>query len=105
MIFASFGRCGIAALSLNQPLVFAFSTLQLYFFIPAVQFFQFQIAKGFNINHVIPRFVDRPNQLVQLQIDRSRVTILSVLYQEDHEKRDNRRPGVDDELSQERPEK
>ena len=44
------------------------------------------------------RAVRRANQLVEFELHRMALTILGVLNQEDHQKGDDRRAGVDDQL-------
>ena len=40
----------------------------------------------------------RPDQLIQFGLHRSAVSILSILNEENHEERDDRRSRIDDEL-------
>ena len=44
------------------------------------------------------RTLGRPNQFVQLHLDRLGVAVLCVLDDEDHQEGDDRRTRVDDEL-------
>jgi hypothetical protein len=50
------------------------------------------------IDHFVPCSAYRPNQLVELDLNRPRVPVLGVLNQEDHEERHDRRGGVDHQL-------
>ena len=59
---------------------------------------EFSVAQLLNVHHLVLRFIDRIDQLVEFQVDGARVTVLRVLNDEDHEGRDDGRTGVDDQL-------
>ena len=62
------------------------------------QHIQFRVAHLLDVDHVIPRMIQRQDQLIQLQVDRPRIAVLRVLDQEHHQERHDRRAGIDDEL-------
>jgi hypothetical protein len=55
-------------------------------------------AADFQIHQRIMRPLRRPDQFVQLQLDRRRIAVLGVLDQEDHQEGHDRRPGIDHQL-------
>src|SRR5438045_1615072 len=57
----------------------------------------------FEADQLVPRLAVHPDQLVELQLDRLGVAPLRVLDHEDHDKRDDRRGRVDDQLPAVRP--
>src|SRR5437868_3907048 len=66
--------------------------------IPFPQLLQLLIRQLLNVDHLVPRRYMRTNQLIELQVYRFCITVLSVLDEKDDEERDDRRAGVDDEL-------
>ena len=67
----------------------------------SVAFFQgveFLVGKLLDVDEIVIRGMVRADQLVQLQVQSFRVTVLRVLDQEDHQECDDRGPSIDDEL-------
>jgi hypothetical protein len=62
------------------------------------QVVQLGIGRVLEVDQPIARRMRRPEQLVQLQMNRLRVVVLRVLNQKDHQERDDSGAGVDDEL-------
>lgn len=52
----------------------------------------------FNVDHAIAGTFLRRQQLIELQLNCQRLFVLRALDQKDHQKRDNRRGGVDHQL-------
>jgi len=61
-------------------------------------FLDFGFGLFFQAHQRIPSSLVDPDQLVEFELKRLRVTILRVLDHEDHQKRDNRGCRIDDEL-------
>src|SRR5215207_5132051 len=59
---------------------------------------QLVLVHFLKVEHFISRRTVRPYDLVELDLQSFRVAILGVLYEENHEKRYDRGPGVDHEL-------
>ena len=57
------------------------------------------VRKIFQMHEPRPRALDRADQLVELEMDRLRVAVLGALDEKDHEECEDRRAGIDDELS------
>jgi hypothetical protein len=62
------------------------------------QLFQFRIGEMLNINHLILGLINRLDDFVELQMDSACVPVLRVLDQKHHEKRHDRRAGINNEL-------
>ena len=69
-----------------------------YPLISCLQLIEFKIAEVLDIDHLIVRLVDGPDQFVQFEIDGARVAVLRVLNEEDHQERDDGCAGVDHQL-------
>jgi hypothetical protein len=59
---------------------------------------QFLVGELLQLNQLITSPLGGPNQLVELEVDGLRISILSVLNNEDHQKGDHRRSGIDHQL-------
>ena len=55
-------------------------------------------AEAQKIEQLVVRLLGRPDELVELQLERRRVAVLRALDEEDHQERDDGGAGVDDEL-------
>src|SRR5262249_27464271 len=73
--------------------------------VSVAHFVEVAVERGNNIavdvpepHHLRPRTLDGANELVQLQLDRTSVSVLGVLDQEQHQEGDDRRGRVDDQL-------
>ena len=64
-----------------------------------VQLLQVLIAHRLEVDQPVPGVPQRADQLVELQLHHHRVAVLGVLDEEDDQEGDDRRAGVDDELS------
>src|SRR5271157_1338969 len=69
---------------------------RLYLFVGCLHRIQFEIGQSLDIDHLISSLVHGPDQLIQLQIDRAGIAVLSVLDEEDHEKGYEGRSHTDD---------
>lgn len=52
----------------------------------------------FDAGHFVAGILSRMDQLIELELKRKRVAILCGLNEKHHQKRDDGRPGIDDEL-------
>ena len=68
------------------------------FFVGSGKLVKLEFRQILYIDHFVLCFVHRMDQLVQLQMNRSCVTILRILDQEDHEKCDDRCAGINNQL-------
>src|SRR5436305_1850820 len=76
------------------------ATLALFtnFLVVVIERLQLFIGELFYIDQLVVRATQCVYQLVQLQVNSFRVTVLRVLDKEHHQERDNRRSGVDYQL-------
>src|SRR3954463_1096244 len=63
-----------------------------------LQFIELLVGKVFDVDHLVVRLVDRPDHLVELQVQRLGVPVLRVLDKEDDQEREDGRRGVNDKL-------
>ena len=63
-----------------------------------LQLLELFVGQLLEIDQLVARALESANELVELDVNRDRVPVLRVLDQEHHEKGDDRRAGIDDEL-------
>src|ERR1041384_1948634 len=68
------------------------------FFVALFQFVQLFVGKLLDIDKIVIGWMVRAGQLIQLQVQRLGITILGVLNEKDHKKRNDSSACVDDEL-------
>lgn len=62
------------------------------------EFLKFLVAQFFNVDHLVMGMLDRANNLIQFELQCTSVAILGVLYQKNHQERNNGGRGINDEL-------
>lgn len=75
-----------------------FHELRAQLLIPCMDEIQLLVTKLFDVHHLVSCLVDRVNEFIQFEVDRTRVSILGVLNDEHHEERDDRRSSIYDKL-------
>ncbi len=63
-----------------------------------VQLFQLFVREPIQIDHIITRPIERPDQLIELEVQRFPVAILGILNQEHHQEGDDGGAGIDHQL-------
>ena len=66
--------------------------------IQRTNFIQVFRAEFLKVQHRIVRTLRGADHLVELQLNGCTISVLRILHQKYHEKRDDGRPGIDDEL-------
>jgi len=82
-----------AARIVSVPLCFFANSLEL--FLKAGEIF---IGKFFQIDEFISSAFQRSNYFVEFQMSRFSIAVLRILNQKDHQKSNNCRPGIDNQL-------
>src|SRR5690242_9318575 len=67
-------------------------------FKPLRKSFEFRVREAFNMHHFVTSMRNGMDDLVELQVNGARVTVLRVLNEEDHQESDNRGGRVHHEL-------